>query len=88
MTWHDLHHSELTVPLLIARRRRRSEVVVVEQQGVYQDVDGDDLVGENRHLLGWRDGGLVPYARILQSYEECAPVGSGLVIGSPAAPGA
>ena len=56
MTWQDLHHSELTVPQLYALLKLRSEVFVVEQQCVYQDVDGDDLVGENRHLLGWRDG--------------------------------
>ncbi len=50
MTWQDLHHSELTVPQLYALLKLRSEVFVVEQQCVYQDVDGDDLVGENRHL--------------------------------------
>ncbi len=66
----------------------RSEVFVVEQQCVYQDVDGDDLVGENRHLLGWRDGELVAYARILKNEEEFAPVVIGRVIVSPAARGA
>ena len=60
MTWQDLHHSELTVPQLYALLKLRSEVFVVEQQCVYQDVDGDDLVGENRHLLGWRDGDCWP----------------------------
>ena len=44
MTWQDLHHSELTVPQLYALLKLRSEVFVVEQQCVYQDVDGDDLV--------------------------------------------
>ena len=48
MTWQDLHHSELTVPQLYALLKLRSEVFVVEQQCAYQDVDGDDLVGENR----------------------------------------
>ena len=72
MTWQDLHHSELTVPQLYALLKLRSEVFVVEQQCVYQDVDGDDLVGENRHLLGWRDGELLAYARILKSEEEFA----------------
>jgi predicted GNAT family N-acyltransferase len=28
----------------------------------YQDVDGDDLIGENRHLLGWRGDELVACA--------------------------
>ncbi|HBV4907139.1 TPA: GNAT family N-acetyltransferase [Klebsiella pneumoniae] len=88
MTWQDFHHSELTVPQLYALLKLRSEVFVVEQQCVYQDVDGDDLVGENRHLLGWRDGELVAYARILKSEEEFAPVVIGRVIVSPAARGA
>ncbi|STS84095.1 putative transferase [Klebsiella pneumoniae] len=86
MTWQDLHHSELTVPQLYALLKLRSEVFVVEQQCVYQDVDGDDLVGENRHLLGWRDGELVAYARILKSEEEFAPVVIGRVIVSPRRP--
>lgn len=75
-------------PQLYALLKLRSEVFVVEQQCVYQDVDGDDLVGENRHLLGWRDGELVAYARILKSEEEFAPVVIGRVIVSPAARGA
>lgn len=87
MTWQDLHHSELTVPQLYALLKLRSEVFVVEQQCAYQDVDGDDLVGENRHLLGWRDGELVAYARILKSEETYDPVVIGRVIVSPAARG-
>ena len=87
MTWQDLHHSELTVPQLYALLKLRSEVFVVEQQCVYQDVDGDDLVGENRHLLGWRDGELVAHARILKSEEMYDPVVIGRVIVSPAARG-
>ena len=87
MTWQDLHHSELTVPQLYALLKLRSEVFVVEQQCVYQDVDGDDLVGENRHLLGWRDGELLAYARILKSEETYDPVVIGRVIVSPAARG-
>ena len=87
MTWQDLHHSELTVPQLYALLKLRSEVFVVEQQCAYQDVDGDDLVGENRHLLGWRDGELVAYARILKSEEMYDPVVIGRVIVSPAARG-
>lgn len=54
--WQDLHHSALDVPTLYAVLQLRCEVFVVEQACAYQDVDGDDLVGENRHILGWRDG--------------------------------
>ena len=78
--WQDLHHSALDVPTLYAVLQLRCEVFVVEQACAYQDVDGDDLVGENRHILGWRDGKLVAYARILKSEEDFDPVVIGRVI--------
>ncbi|NWK87128.1 GNAT family N-acetyltransferase [Raoultella terrigena] len=83
MIWQDLHHSELTVPQLYALLKLRCEVFVVEQNCPYQDVDGDDLIGENRHLLGWRGDELVAYARILKSAEDFEPVVIGRVIVSP-----
>lgn len=85
--WNDLHHSQLTVPQLYALLKLRCEVFVVEQTCPYQDIDGDDLLGENRHILGWRDGELVAYARILKSEEEFEPVVIGRVIISPAVRG-
>jgi len=85
--WQDLHHSELTVSELYALLKLRCEVFVVEQNCVYLDVDGDDLVGENRHLLGWRDNQLVAYARILKSEDDFAPVVIGRVIVSAAVRG-
>ena len=68
--WQDLHHSELTVASLYALLKLRCEVFVVEQTCPYQDIDGDDLIGENRHILGWRDNALVAYARILKSEDQ------------------
>lgn len=85
--WQDLHHSQLTVPQLYALLKLRCEVFVVEQTCAYQDVDGDDLIGENRHLLGWRDGELVAYARILKSEDDFDPVVIGRVIVSSAVRG-
>jgi len=85
--WQDLHHSELTVPELYALLKLRSEVFVVEQTCIYLDIDGDDLVGENRHLLGWKGDELVAYARILVSDETFEPVTIGRVIVSPAVRG-
>lgn len=78
--WHDLHHSQLDVPGLYALLQLRCAVFVVEQTCPYQDIDGDDLVGENRHILGWRDGKLVAYARILKSDNDLEPVVIGRVI--------
>lgn len=85
--WQDLHHGQLSVAGLYAALALRSEVFVVEQQCVYQDVDGDDLCGENRHLFGWRDGVLVAYARILQPDTQNGPVVIGRVIDAPTARG-
>lgn len=84
ITWQDLHHSELTVPQLYALLKLRCAVFVVEQDCPYLDVDGDDLVGENRHILGWHDGELVAYARILKSADDLEPVVIGRVIVSEA----
>ena len=85
--WQDLHHSELTVEALYALLKLRCEVFVVEQNCPYLDVDGDDLVGENRHLLGWRANQLVAYARILKSDDDLQPVVIGRVIVSTAVRG-
>jgi ElaA protein len=85
--WQDLHHSELGVNDLYSVLALRNAVFIVEQNCPYQDIDGDDLVDENRHLLGWRDGKLAAYARILKSDNDLEPVVIGRVIIDPAARG-
>ncbi|MEW3091881.1 GNAT family N-acetyltransferase [Escherichia coli] len=82
--WQDLHHSDLSVSQLYALLQLRCAVFVVEQNCPYQDIDGDDLEGENRHILGWHNGILVAYARILKSDDELQPVVIGRVIVSEA----
>lgn len=77
--WQDLHHSELSVSQLYA-----FAVFVVEQNCPYQDIDGDDLTGDNRHILGWKNDELVAYARILKSDDDLEPVVIGRVIVSEA----
>ncbi len=59
---------------------------VVEQNCPYQDIDGDDLTGDNRHILGWKNDELVAYARILKSDDDLEPVVIGRVIVSEAFP--
>lgn len=78
--WQDLHHSQLTVSELYALLKLRCEVFVVEQTCPYLDIDGEDLVGENRHILGWKDEQLVAYARILKSNDNHSPVVIGRVL--------
>lgn len=85
--WNDLHHSQLTVAELYALLKLRCEVFIVEQACPYQDIDGEDLVGENRHIFGWRDGELVACARLLKSDNELEPVVIGRVIVSEAVRG-
>ncbi|HAZ4211781.1 TPA: GNAT family N-acetyltransferase [Escherichia coli] len=82
--WQDLHHSDLSVSQLYALLQLRCAVFVVEQNCPYQDIDGDDLEGENRHILGWHNGTLVAYARILKNDDELQPVVIGRVIVSEA----
>lgn len=78
--WQDLHHAKLSTQQLYALLQLRCAVFVVEQQCPYLDVDGDDLVAENRHILGWHNDELVAYARILKSDEDAEPVVIGRVI--------
>jgi len=80
MNWHNLHHSELTATQLYALLQLRCKVFVVEQNCPYQDVDGEDLLGENRHILGFHQGELVAYARLLKSDNELEPIVIGRVI--------
>ncbi len=82
--WQDYHHSELNTAQLYAILALRSEVFVVEQNCVYQDIDGQDLSGENRHIVAWLDGHVAAYARILRLKDEVAV---GRVIVAPSARG-
>lgn len=67
IVWQDLHHSDLTAAQLYAVLALRCEVFVVEQQCAYLDVDGRDLSGETRHLIGWQVGKPAAYARLLKN---------------------
>jgi len=70
LTWHDLHHTDLTVADLHDVLALRNRVFVVEQECAYQDVDGLDLVRDTRHLLArGGDGAIVGYARLLAPYD-------------------
>lgn len=82
--WQDIHHAQLNVQQLYALLQLRCEVFIVEQQCPYQDIDGEDLTGENRHLLGWRDNTLVACARLLKQPDS---VVIGRVIVAPSARG-
>ncbi|PHI21056.1 GNAT family N-acetyltransferase [Lewinellaceae bacterium SD302] len=84
--WTTKSFQQLTVAELYELLALRAEVFVVEQDCVYQDLDGKDQ--ESLHLLGYENGQLIAYARILDkglSYPDYASIGR--VVTSPAARG-
>lgn len=76
--WYDWHQCELTVPRLYDILALRNVVFIVEQHCPYQDIDGRDLLGDNRHVAGYRNGELIAYARIL-SVENTLVIGRVIV---------
>ena len=76
ITWQCKFFSELSNEELYKIVQLRIEVFVVEQNCVYQDCDDKDL--KAYHLLGWDEGNLVAYTRLLEigiSYPESASIG-------------
>lgn len=64
---------ELTIHELYAMLQLRTKVFVVEQNCVFQDMDDKDQ--EALHILGYHNGDLVAYSRLLPagvSYPEMA----------------
>jgi len=61
--WQWLAWSQLTLVTLYAVLQLRQEVFIVEQNCTYLDADGED--SHCHHLLGWKDGELVAYVRVL-----------------------
>lgn len=78
--WQDCQQSELTAKQLYQILKLRNEVFIVEQQCIYLDIDGQDLVGNNHHIMAWHENELIAYARILTSQK---PISIGRVIISP-----
>lgn len=57
----EKYFNELSIEELHDLLQLRSEVFVVEQDCVYQDIDGKDQ--KALHILGFKKGNLVAYAR-------------------------
>lgn len=87
ISWQDLSHPELDMQTLYDLLALRNAVFIVEQNCPYQDLDGRDLQGENRHILGWKQGALIACARILTPASAEEPVAIGRVVVSPDARG-
>ena len=78
--WLCKHHNDLGKEQLYAILELRSKVFVAEQKCAYQDVDGQDLMGDTLHVMGWQDDQLVAYARILDPESQGGDVVIGRVI--------
>lgn len=65
MNWILKPWCELTTDELYDLLALRVEVFVVEQTCPFQDLDGLDRRDGVLHLLGWQDGTLVAYARLM-----------------------
>lgn len=63
ISWQCKHFKELSNLELYAIIRLRIAVFSIEQQCIYQDCDNRDE--ESWHLMGWANGQLVAYARLL-----------------------
>ncbi len=86
-TWICKPHAELTPAELYAILRLRSEVFVVEQNCVFLDMDGKDLLGQTEHLMAWQDDVLLAYCRLLEPALNDGQAVIGRVITAPAARG-
>jgi len=63
ISWTCKKFDELSPAELYALLRLRSEVFVVEQNCVFLDMDNKDMACY--HLMGWTDGKLVAYTRLV-----------------------
>ncbi|MCZ8390696.1 GNAT family N-acetyltransferase [Achromobacter xylosoxidans] len=77
----------MTLAELYAVLRLRSEVFVVEQNCVFLDLDGKDLLGQTEHLMAWENGELLAYCRLLEPALNEGQAVIGRVITAPAARG-
>ncbi|AHF79002.1 Putative GCN5-related N-acetyltransferase [Sodalis praecaptivus] len=84
VNWCDWHHSEVSAPVLYQLLSLRSAVFVLEQQCLYADMDGLDMQGDNRHIAGFDESGLVACARLLVQRDA---VSIGRVVIAPRARG-
>jgi ElaA protein len=81
LNWTYKHFDELLPQELYAAMRLRNEVFVIEQNCIYLDADGLDTGAW--HLLGWADGHLAAYCRILPPGLAFEQASIGRVVSSP-----
>ncbi|MDG1733585.1 MAG: GNAT family N-acetyltransferase [Thalassotalea sp.] len=78
INWQAKHFVELTTDELYEALKLRVDVFVVEQTCYYPELDEKDRDSETIHLLGYDNGVLVAYLRLLApniSYPDCVSIG-------------
>lgn len=85
LRWHDRTFAELTTNELYAITQLRERVFVVEQNCVYLDADGLDLL--SRHVWADAAGALLAYLRIVPAGAKFPELSIGRVIIAPEARG-
>jgi len=83
--WQVLTFEQLSTAQLYQLLQLRIEVFVVEQTCFYQDLDGKDKQEGTGHVMGYCDGELVAYSRVLApgvSYAGKASIGRVIVLES------
>lgn len=79
--WLCKHFDSLTLQELYAILQLRSEVFVVEQHCPFQDADNRDHF--SYHLMGWENGLLAAYSRLLPADTAFHEVSIGRIVTSP-----
>ena len=64
LDWQLKRHEQLSAGDVYALLALRSAVFVVEQQCIFQDIDGLDIIDGNWHLLAWQGDRLVGCLRL------------------------
>lgn len=78
INWQAKHFVDLTTDELYEALKLRVDVFVVEQTCYYPELDEKDRDSETIHLLGYDNGVLVAYLRLLApniSYPDCVSIG-------------
>lgn len=83
--WHLKHFDELSLHQLYALLQLRIEVFIVEQACPFQDADGKDQ--GSYHLLGYDNGKLIAYTRLVPPGVIYTEASIGRVVASPAVRG-
>lgn len=85
ITWTVKKFDDLLPRELYAILRLRNEVFVVEQNCVFQDADNKDFYCH--HLMGWQNGELVAYTRLVPAGISYTYASIGRVVNAPSVRG-